>query len=164
MPVRMVSLVAPAVIVILLLIVGCGAPEPVKTGIPEPNRAPQPNTLEATKSPGETPSPTPVGDLGWRKVSGVVYSEEEAPGNELPGVLIRCSQHSYSSPPETSCAPYEITTSSDGAFEFDVYVHDTDGIRILAEKVGFRPGEAKIGGFDCVGACPQVVLVLEIIE
>ena len=92
----------------------------------------------------------------------MVYAGAEAPGNELSGALVRCSHHSYSGPPETSCAPYQITTASDGAFEFDVFVHDTDGIRISAEKAGYRPDEYLIGGFDCVGACPHTALVLEV--
>jgi hypothetical protein len=162
MLVRKLILVSLAMI---LLIVGCGTPKPAKPGIPEPSRAPQPrNTLEASIVPSETPTPTPVGDIGWRKITGVVYAEAEAPGNELSGALVRCSHHSYTSPPESLCAPREITTGSDGAFEFDLFVHDTDGITISAEKVGFGSGEYRIGGFDCVGACPHVALVLEVNE
>ena len=152
-------------LLLLLFPTACAVPEPTKTGIPEPSRAPQPgNTLEASIAPGETASPTPVGDIGWRKVIGVVYFKAQGTGNELVGATIRCSHHSYTSPPEASCAPHQLTTGPDGAFEFELFVHDTDGIRISAEKMGYQPAEVKLGGFDCVGACPQVILVLEKIE
>lgn len=151
----------PLVLLVLLLLLftgACTVPEPAKTGIPEPSRAPQPgNTLQPA-------SPTPVGDIGWRTVTGEVYVEAQGTGNELAGATIRCYQHSYSSPPERSCTPHELTTGPDGTFEFELFVHDTDGIRISAEKAGYRPAEVKLGGFDCVGACPQLVLVLERLE
>jgi hypothetical protein len=179
---------ASAVLALIVICAGCSAPEPTRTRAeprkpasgptPEPATTPQPTTpdrlaptatdrLEPTdtpdpgNTPSATPSPRPAGDIGWRQVSGVVYAGAQAPGNELPGALVRCSQHSYSAPPETSCAPYRITTASDGTFEFDVFVHDTDGITISAEREGYQPDEYQIGGFDCVGTCPHVALVLE---
>ena len=145
----------------MLLIVGCGGPEPTETSAPYPAyQPPATDTSKPTDAPSATPSPTPVGDIGWRQVTGVVYAGAQAAGNELPGALVRCSHHSYSAPPEASCAPYRINTASDGTFEFDVYVHDTDGITISAEKAGYEPDEYLIGGFDCVGACPHGALVL----
>jgi hypothetical protein len=159
MPRKNLILVALAM---MLIIVGCSAPEPTGISIPEPANTPQStDTPELTNAPSATPSPRPVGDIGWRQVTGVVYAGAQAAGNELPGALVRCSHHSYSAPPETSCAPYRITTASDGTFEFDVFVHDTDGITISAEKAGYQPDKHLVGGFDCVGACPHVALVLE---
>lgn len=160
MPGKKLILVALAM---MLIVVGCSAPEQTGTSIPEPaSTAQSTDTPEPASTPSATPSPTPVGDIGWRQVSGVVYAGAQSPGNELPGALVRCSHHSYSAPPETSCAPYRITTASDGTFEFDVFVHDTDGIKISAEKAGYRLDEYLIGGFDCVGACPRLALVLEV--
>jgi hypothetical protein len=157
MPKKKLNLV---VLAMILALVGCSSPEPTETGIPEHAGTAQPTeTPEAADTP--SPSPRPPGDIGWRQVSGVVYAGAEAAGNELPGALVQCSHHSYFTPPERSCSPYRITTASDGAFSFEVFVHDTDGITIRAEKEGYRPAKVLIGGFDCVGACPSPSLVLE---
>jgi hypothetical protein len=101
----------------------------------------------------------PAGDLGWRKVGGVVYADELAPGHELAGALVACSQFSYF-PRDGSCSPYQITTGADGAFAFDVFVHDTDRITASAQRVGYKSASGSITGFDCVGSCPPINLVL----
>ena len=67
-------------------------------------------------------------------------------------------QFSYCSPTR---GEYQTTTGPDGAFEFDVFVHDTDSITLSAQKSGYEPVEQRMGGFDCVAACPPVDLVLE---
>ena len=56
----------------------------------------------------------------------------------------------------------ERSTVSDehGAFAFDVFVHDTDTIAIHAERADLGSDQARGRGFDCVGACPHVDLVL----
>ena len=140
------------------LLSGCGSAEtPVPSAAPtEIQRTP---TLTPLPEPSDTPTPTIVGNLGWRKVTGVVYAESVGPGRELSGVLVECSQFSYV-PHEGSCAPYQVTTGPDGAFEFDVFVHDTDQITLSGGKPGYAPAEHRITGFDCVGACPTVDLVL----
>jgi len=136
---------------------------PVLTNIPATMERPA-ETFTPTTAPTSTHTPTPlptsVGDIGWRKVSGVIYAGEQAPGNELAAALVTCSQFSYV-PRDGSCAPYQIITGPDGAFEFDVFVHDTDRITLSADKEGYQPAESQTSGFDCVGVCPLVNLVLE---
>jgi hypothetical protein len=104
-------------------------------------------------------SDAPAGDIGWRTVGGVVYAEQASPGNELEDALVECSQFSYV-PRDGSCTPYQVTTGSDGAYEFHVFVHDTDTITISAEHEGYLPASDEIDGFDCSGSCPQIDLVL----
>jgi len=109
--------------------------------------------------PTGTPTPPPAGDIGWRKVKGVVYAEAATPGHELAGASVECSQFSYI-PRKGSCAPYRTTTGPDGAFEFDVFVHDTDTITLAAQKPGYGSAERRILGVDCFGSCSPVDLVL----
>ena len=52
------------------------------------------------------------------------------------------------------------TTGPDGAFEFDVFVHDTDTITLAAQKPGYGTAERRILGVDCFGSCSPVDLVL----
>ena len=113
--------------------------------------------------PDANPIPRPSrhanSDIGWRKVKGVVYAETATVGHEVAGALVKCSQFSYF-PREESCAPYRVTTGSDGVFEFDVFVHDTDSITLVAQKPGYGPAERRIRGIDCFGNCPPVDLAL----
>ncbi len=150
---------------LLALLGACSSGDPTPSVVPTVTSTTLPTwtaTPVVTQTPlalTPTPAPSAVGDIGWRQVKGVVYEGEATPGRELAGVRVECSQFSYF-PREGSCAPYQITTGSDGAFAFDLFVHDTDGIRVMAEKPGYEPAEGKIGGFDCVGACPFISLVL----
>jgi hypothetical protein len=100
-----------------------------------------------------------VGDLGWRKVVGVVYASEASPGRELAGASVTCSQFSYY-PRPGSCEPHAVTTGSDGTFAFDVFVHDTDRITITAKKSGFQTDAETMSGLDCFARCPELDLVL----
>jgi hypothetical protein len=127
-------------------------PTPSPDQVVTPTRTPVP-TLTST------PTPAPAGDIGWRKVKGVVYAETATVGHEVAGALVKCSQFSYF-PREESCAPYRVTTGSDGVFEFDVFVHDTDSITLVAQKPGYGPAERRIRGIDCFGNCPPVDLAL----
>lgn len=120
------------------------------------NPAPAPTEFP-TAEPDATE--TVVGDLGWRKVQGVVYAEKMAPDHEMAGALVTCSQTSYF-PREASCAPYEITTGADGTFTFDVFVHDTDGINISAQKSGYKSTKFNMGGIACAGGCSSIGLLL----
>jgi hypothetical protein len=127
-------------------------PTPLPDQVATPTRTPAPK-------PTGTPTPPPAGDIGWRKVKGAVYAEAATPGHALAGALVECSQFSYV-PRQGSCAPYRVTTGPDGAFEFDVFVHDTDTITLAAQKSGYEPAKRRIVGVDCFGSCPPVDLVL----
>ncbi len=133
------------------------APSALTPTLP-PNQVATPTWTAAPISTG-TPTPSPAGDIGWRKVRGVVYAEAATPGHELAGALVECSQFSYV-PREGSCAPYRVTTGPNGVFEFDVFVHDTDTITLAAQKPGYGPAERRLVGVDCFGSCPPVDLVL----
>jgi hypothetical protein len=145
--------------VLPLLLSACGVGQTAlptvttATPIPPPTDTPSPSPVDATITP------TPVGVFGWRTVSGVVYADAAGPGHELAGAVVRCAQSSYSQV-EGSCAPYEVTTGPDGEFSFDLFVRDTDTIRLSAEKEGHEPAELQVRGFDCVVGCPNVGLVL----
>jgi hypothetical protein len=158
---------------LLMLLSACrlgGAPQP--SAIPVASPA-SPSTQTPTPSPDQvvtptrtpapsltsTPTPPPAGDIGWRKVKGVVYAGAATAGHELAGALVECSQFSYF-PRKGSCAPYQVNTGPDGAFEFDVFVHDTDSITLAAQKPGYGPAERRIRGIDCFGSCPPVDLAL----
>ena len=154
-----------ALLALILVLTACGkddAPQPSATSTPKPThtRTPPAATATETATATATATPWPAGDIGWRKVKGVVYAGTDAPGNELAGALVECSQFSYF-PREGSCAPYQITTDSDGAFEFDVFVHDTDSITLSAQKTGCEPVKHRLVGLDCLAVCPFVELVLE---
>ncbi|MGD9100417.1 MAG: hypothetical protein PVF45_08050, partial [Anaerolineae bacterium] len=136
------------------------APTQVATSTPLPKPTDTPTPLAPTKPATATVTPPIAGDLGWRKLKGVVYAGTQAPSHELAGALVECSQFSYV-PREGSCAPYQVTTGPDGAFEFDVFLHDTDRITLSAYKSGYEPTEHQTSGFDCVAACPPVNLVLD---
>jgi hypothetical protein len=129
-----------------------------RTPTPSPDQVATP-TWTPAPIPTGTPTPPPAGDIGWRKVKGVVYAEAATAGHELAGALVECSQFSYV-PRQGSCAPYRVTTGPDGVFEFDVFVHDTDTITLAAHKPGYGPAERRIVGVDCFGSCPPVDLVL----
>ncbi len=133
--------------VLLLLLVGCAASGNVTPG-PDP---------EAT-SPGQ-PSATPTSCVGWScTLQGVVYADPLRPGNELPGALVRLSQVSYCSP---TAGKHETRTGLDGAFRFEVYLHDTDTFWFEVEEEGYEPARVSMGGFDCLYcSCPPVEIVL----
>jgi len=112
-----------------------------------------------TVSPSPPPSP-PLSCMGWDcTLRGVVYAGEAAPGNELGGVKVSLSHHSNCSPTR---GEHEAITDTDGVFEFDVYVHDTDSFRFEIEHDGYKPAGVFFGGFDCLFcSCKNLEFVLE---
>jgi len=98
-----------------------------------------------------------VGDIGWRVVQGIVRHADMGLRAPLAGVRVTCRQASYV-PQPGSCAPGSVVTGPDGRFAFDVFVHDTDTIRLVADKWGYAPASRVLSGFDCAGRCPEVVL------
>jgi hypothetical protein len=89
---------------------------------------------------------------------GVVYVTHPRAGNELPGVVVKLSHHSNCSPTR---GEYGTVTGPDGAFEFKVYLHDTDTLLFEAGEEGYQPVRLKLGGFDCLSCrCSPVEIVL----
>jgi hypothetical protein len=66
-----------------------------------------------------------------------VYSDTPDVGNELEGATVTLYHFSYCSP---TSGERQMTTGNDGLFEFgDVFLHDTDRIRIQVESEGDEP-------------------------
>ena len=146
-----------------LLLCGCGTslPRPTPTWTPTPTR-----TLTWTPTPAGTPDPTEEFlryCYGWNcSLKGVVYVGTARPGNELEGIAVRLSKHSYCSP---IIGELETTTGADGRFRFWVYVHDTDTFWIQVELAGYEPVRQSIGGMDCLYcSCPPIEIVLQPVE
>ena len=95
----------------------------------------------------------------WCTLSGIVYADTAAPGHELEGAVVQLSQSSHCSPTK---GHHETTTGPDGSFEFEVYLHDTDGFTIRVEWQGYEPASQSFGGFDCLFcSCPPFEIVLK---
>lgn len=122
---------AAALIPAACLLVGCSifkiAPAPTPTITP-------------TRADRSTPTPTVTPDPctgWWCSVNGVVYADEVQSGKELVGVLLTLHHSSYCSPTK---GEYRTETGLDGTFEFgEVFLHDTDRIRIQIESAGYEP-------------------------
>jgi hypothetical protein len=112
-----------------------------------------------TPQPSQVPSPTP-GCMGWKcTLQGVVYTGSTSPGNEMGGIEVVLSQYSNCSPTE---GQQMVTTDPDGMFEFEVFIHDTDGFIFEIEDPGYVPYKNKFSGFDCLFcSCSHLEIVLE---
>lgn len=98
-------------------------------------------------------------DGGCRVDSGVVYADAAGPGHEVDGLVVQLSQSSYCSPTK---GHRETTTGPDGSFEFEIYLHDTDGFTIRVEQEGYESASQSFGGFDCLFcSCPPFEIVLK---
>ena len=97
-------------------------------------------TPKATHTPTTAPTYTPDPCTGWTcAVTGIVYAGTAQPGNELAGATVTIRHTSNCSPTR---GERQATTGPDGSFEFgNVFLHDTDRIRIGAESEGHESGE-----------------------
>jgi hypothetical protein len=85
--------------------------------------------------PTLTPTPDPCTGW-WCTVSGVVYAGTAQPGNELEGTTVTLQHTSYCSPTR---GERQTETGPDGSFAFgDVFLHDTDRIRITVALEGYE--------------------------
>jgi len=100
-------------------------------GTPTGNPPPQPTTA---------PTSTPDSCTGWWcTVTGVVYAGTVQPSDELAGATITLHHTSYCSPTK---GVHQAKTGPDGSFEFgEVFLHDTDRIRIQVESEGYESVE-----------------------
>lgn len=131
--------------VFLLFLAGCvPPPQPIDTSV-------------QTSSPA-TLTPDPC--TGWDcPITGVVYEGEVGAGHEVRGAVVKLIHTSYCSPTK---GEYEVVTGEDGIFEFEVFLHDTDGFRIVVELDEYEPVSYSFGGFDCLYcACQPIEIVLE---
>jgi 5-hydroxyisourate hydrolase-like protein (transthyretin family) len=84
-----------------------------------------------------------AGDLGWVALAGQVLDAQT--GLPVPEAEVHFSGHSYmrTIPEQTVVADLE------GRFVLHpVFLHDTDGIRVTAEKAGYIPGEIRRSGLE----------------
>lgn len=94
----------------------------------------------------------------WCTLRGVVYAGTTGPGGELGDASVELLQFSYCSP---TSGHHRTTTGPDGAFAFEVFLHDTDGFRFTVEREGYEPATHSFGGFDCLFcSCPLIEIVL----
>lgn len=111
-------------------------------------------------SPADTPTPDPCTGW-WCTATGIVYADAAGSGNELEGASVRLYQTSNCSPTRGQT---QTTTGPDGAFEFsEVFLHDTDRIRIQVESESYEPSLWESAGFDCLycscfGSAIEIVL------
>jgi len=106
---------------------------------------------------------TPTLCSGWNcSLEGVVFTNAAGLGNELAGVKVHLQQISWCSPTK---GEHETITGPDGAFRFNVYLHDTDSFLLELAVEGYQPLRQKIGGFDCLYcACPPIEIILQPVE
>jgi hypothetical protein len=72
-------------------------------------------------------------------------------------VMLR--QTSYCSPTR---GEHHAKTNEQGEFKFELFIHDTDGILLQVESIGFLPWEDSLAGMDCLFcSCPPLEIVLE---
>jgi hypothetical protein len=137
------KLVFASIMAILMLLIGC---DPTSK-----------SEMKHTSQPPPIPSPTSC--TGWNcTLRGTVYADEVGHSNVLENIKVKLSQMSFCSP---TSGEQESITNPDGEFEFAVYIHDTDTIRIDVEDSRYEPEERIIGGFDCLScSCSSLEIVL----
>ena len=84
-----------------------------------------------------------VGDMGWAALGGQVVDAQT--GLPIPGAAVRLLGHSYmrTIPDQT------MLTDQEGRFVFyPVFLHDTDGIRVMVESAGYLPAEMRRSGLE----------------
>lgn len=105
--------------------------------------------FETTPTQSTTPTFTPDPCTGWWcSITGVVYEERAVAANALQGAVLTLYQTSFCSP---TSGQHSTVTSPDGEFEFnDVFLHDTDTLRIQVEYEAFESAQWVTGGFECL--------------
>ena len=116
-------------LVVLLFLAGCTVPDAALTP-----------TSVATPTPTTAPTFTPDSCTGWRcTVTGVVYAGMAQQGDELAGATVTLQHTSYCSPTR---GEHQTKAGPDGSFEFgDVFLHDTDRIKIKVESEGYESAQ-----------------------
>jgi hypothetical protein len=146
---RAISQRVSAFILLMPLLAACStsqapsAPQPKLTPTPQDTTtsagSPTPTFADTAKpepSPSVTATPDPCTGW-WCTVAGAVYANTAAVGNELDGATVTLHHFSYCSP---TSGERQMTTGNDGVFEFgEVFLHDTDRIRIEVESEGYEP-------------------------
>jgi len=98
--------------------------------------------------------------IGWQcTIKGAVYGGSVSPGNGLEGAQVELEQASYCSPTQ---GKQNVSSIAGGAFEFQVYVHDTDTFIFRVEQPGYAVVEKRFAGTDCLYCgCPPLEIVLK---
>jgi hypothetical protein len=121
------------VVLLLSSLVGCVAPDVEPTLLATVTSEPGDDSLAVTAAP------TPDSCTGWQcTVTGLVYAGQIGAGNEFQGALVTLDHSSNCSPTR---GEHQATTGPDGTFEFQVFFHDTDMVRLWVEAEGFSQAE-----------------------
>jgi len=113
--------------------------------------------LPTPAPPAPTATPDPC--TGWNcTLAGTVYRDTVAEEDRLADIPVTLEQISHCSP---TAGQQQIITSKDGAFAFNVFLHDTDSFVITVDQTSYDMYELKFGGFDCLYcACPPIEVIL----
>ena len=92
-----------------------------------------------TPTPTHTPTAQRTGDLGTKHVVGRVYDAAAGVQARIAGAAV-----SFSAPHGSG----SVQSDAQGAFAFDLFLHDTDSVTIRAAADGFAAAELHISGVD----------------
>jgi hypothetical protein len=87
--------------------------------------------------PAASPTPQRTGDLGTKRVAGRVYDAAAGASAGIAGATV-----SYSATHGSGA----VASEADGAFGFDLFLHDTDTVTIRASAPGFAAAEQHFTG------------------
>lgn len=88
-----------------------------------------------------------------------MYDGSVDPMLAIEGVTVKLGQTSYCSPTRGG---HSSETDESGEFEFELFIHDTDGLFFQVENTGFMPWEGTLKGMDCLFCgCPPLEVILE---
>ena len=151
-----------AIVIIIINLCGCAPSDPIRAILtPEPALPSTwtPYPIETTAVTLDHTQEYLLRCTGWKcSLDGVVYANTASDGNEQAGVKVLLKQISWCSPTR---GEHETITDTDGAFSFEVYLHDTDTFWIEISVVGYKPVRQSIGGFDCLFcACDLQEIIL----
>jgi hypothetical protein len=89
-------------------------------------------TPSGTVTPTPSPRPERTGDLGTIEIRGQVYDASVGPDAAIAGASV-----SYYSPEGSGTT----STGTQGEFSFQLFLHDTDTVRVSVEAAGFHSAE-----------------------
>lgn len=145
------------IVAICLLLIGC---IPIKDNLSDQTQKLSENPTSTDTSTPAEPTPSPTSCTGWTcEIDGAVYLGSVEVGNALEGAQVHLSQISWCSP---TAGEQETQSDPNGAFVFEVYLHDTDSFVFQVDVEDYQPVKVKMGGFDCLYCnCPPIEIVLK---
>ena len=99
---------------------------------------------------------------GWDcQINGTIYKRTQNQQDRASDIRVLLDHVSWCSP---SPRNQEVITNKEGEFSFNLYIHDTDTIRIKVEEIGYENIEIIFGGVrGCSGCrCNDIEILLEL--